>query len=166
MNFKTIITAPWPELASGWDFFGIGIFYFWPDRKIPQSRGSGFENPEKTQNPGDRNRDFKSSKNPEKSRVQNPENPEKIPKEKSRKSRNLGDRNRDLKISTEKSRKSQNVLDWNFRKTFRLIPENAYIERISIGYNFRCDQNDTLTTQKTATQSGDAGSWQVACTLS
>ena len=39
-----------------------------------------------------------------------------------------------------------------------LFPENAYIERISIGYNFRCDQNDTLTTQKTATQSGDAGS--------
>ena len=35
-----------PELASGWDFFGIGIFYFGLDRKIPKSRGSGFETPE------------------------------------------------------------------------------------------------------------------------
>ena len=28
--------------------FGIGIFYFGLDRKISKSRGSGFENPEKT----------------------------------------------------------------------------------------------------------------------
>ena len=87
-----------PELASGWDFFaipnpeswsrgfGIGIFYFGLDRKIPEipksrGSGSGFENPEKipkeksrkSQNPGDRDRDFKTSK---KSRVRNPENPE------------------------------------------------------------------------------------------
>ena len=47
-------------MASGWNFFGIGIFYFGPDR------GSGFENLEKSRekNPGDR--DFKISK---KSRV-------------------------------------------------------------------------------------------------
>ena len=65
-------------MASGRDFFGIpdpespGIFYFELDRKIPKSRGSrsGFENPEKiprekfreSQNPGDRDRDFKISK--------------------------------------------------------------------------------------------------------
>ena len=102
--------------------FGIGIFYFGLDRKIPK------ENPEKipkeksrkSQNPGDRDRDFetskKSRKNPEceipkipKSRgsglgFENPEeiprksrknpekNPEKIPNEKSRKSQNPGDR--------------------------------------------------------------------------
>ena len=38
-----------PELASGWDFFGIGILYFELDRKIPKpwGSGSGFENPEK-----------------------------------------------------------------------------------------------------------------------
>ena len=45
------------EFASGWDFsripspeeFGIGIFNFGLDRKIPKYRrsGSGFENPEK-----------------------------------------------------------------------------------------------------------------------
>ena len=76
-----------PELASGWDFFGIpnpeswsrgfgiGILYFGLDRKIPEipksrGSGSGFENPEKipkeksrkSQNPGDRDRDFKTSK--------------------------------------------------------------------------------------------------------
>ena len=67
------------ELASGWDFFGIpdpksrsrgfgiGIFYFGLDQKIPKipksrGSGSGFENPEK------------------------------IPSEKSRKSRNPRDR--------------------------------------------------------------------------
>ena len=82
-----------PEVASGWDFFGIpdpesrsrgfgiGIFYFGLDQKIPKipksrGSGSGFENPEK------------------------------IPKEKSRKSRNPEDRDRNLKITREKSRKS------------------------------------------------------------
>ena len=87
------------ELASGWDFFGIpdpksrsrgfgiGIFYFGLDQKIPKipksrGSGSGFENPEKipkeksrkSQNPGDRDRDFKTSKKSRK----NPES--KIPK--------------------------------------------------------------------------------------
>ena len=65
------------------DGFGIGIFYCGLDRKIPKSRGSGsgFENLEKipreksrkSQNPGDRDRDFKTSK---KSRGQNPKDPE------------------------------------------------------------------------------------------
>ena len=51
-----------PEFASGWDFFGIGIFCFGLNRKIPKSRGSGsgFLNLEKipsaksrkSQNPG------------------------------------------------------------------------------------------------------------------
>ena len=44
---KKLSAESWePELASGWDFFGIfGIFYFGLDRKIPtipKSRGSGF----------------------------------------------------------------------------------------------------------------------------
>ena len=71
--FQVKIKGLQSELASGWDFFGIGIFYFGLDRKkpkIPKSRGSGFENPEKiskekspkSHNPGDRDRDFKTSK--------------------------------------------------------------------------------------------------------
>ena len=63
--------------------FGIRTFYFGLDRKIPKipkSRGSGFENPKKkipkeksrkSQNPGDRDRDFKTFKKSGKSRVQN-----------------------------------------------------------------------------------------------
>ena len=71
-------------MASGWDFFGIpdpesrsrgfgiGIFYFGLDQKIPKipksrGSGSGFENPEKipseksrkSQNPGDRDLFFR-----------------------------------------------------------------------------------------------------------
>ena len=71
------------ELGSGWDFLGIGIrdrdFFFELHRKIPKipkSRGSG-------------------------SRF---ENSEKIPREKTRKSQNPGDR--DFKTS-KKSRKSR-----------------------------------------------------------
>ena len=131
--FKNGILA---EMASRWDFFGIpnpesrsrgfriGIFYFGLDQKIPKmpkSRGSGwgFKNPEKIpkeksrkcRNPGDRDRDLKI---PKKSRKKNPENaeipgigtgilkplknPEKIPRAKSQKSQNSGDRDRDLKI--------------------------------------------------------------------
>ena len=53
------------ELASVWYFSGprIEIFYFGLDRKIPKSRGSGVENPEKIPLiPGNRDRDFKTSK--------------------------------------------------------------------------------------------------------
>ena len=62
------------KVALGWNFFGIGIFYFGLDQKIPKSRGSGsgFEKFEK--------------------------NPEKISSAKSRKTRNPGDRDWDLKI--------------------------------------------------------------------
>ena len=100
-NIDNIINVTFIMLQSGFDFrmrffrdpesrsrgFGIGIFYFGLDRKIPKipksrGSGSGFENPEKipkeksrkSQNPGDRDRDFKTSKKSRK----NPES--KIPK--------------------------------------------------------------------------------------
>ena len=81
-------------MASGWDFFGIGIFYFGVDRKIlniPKFRGSGsgFENPEKipsgkSQNPGDRDLDLKI--------------PRKFRKIPSKKSRKIPSINRDFSL--------------------------------------------------------------------
>ena len=50
------------KLASGWDYFGIGIFYFGLDRKIPKIPEIGIGI-------------LKPLKNPEKSRVQNSEHP-------------------------------------------------------------------------------------------
>ena len=66
--------------------FGIGIFYFGLDRKIPKSRGSGsgFDNPEKIsseksrkfRNPGDRDRNMRTSKIPKNSEYKIPKIPE------------------------------------------------------------------------------------------
>ena len=82
---KQILDSFRAELATGWDFFGIS--YFGLDRKIlkiPKSRGSGsgFENPENLKIPRIGTGILKPLKNPEKSR----------------KSRNPGDRDWDLKI--------------------------------------------------------------------
>ena len=118
-------------MASEWDFFGIGIFYFGLDWKIPKiskSRrsGSGFENPQKIPrekprkpiNLGDRDWNLKTSKNPEKIA--------------SAKSRNPGDRDWDLKTpkkSHGKTRKPQNLGDRDL--FFRDIPGIFLLDGIS-----------------------------------
>ena len=86
MNFYSKLFEQ--EVASGWDFFGI--LYFGLDQKIPKipksrGSGSGFENPEK------------------------------IPSEKSRKSRNPGDRDRGFKIP-RKSRENPEKIPRKSRK--------------------------------------------------
>ena len=71
-----------PELASGWDFLGIpnplGIVIFNILGKIEKSRKSRkiqSKKSRKSRKPGDRDRDLKTSKNQEKYREKNPENP-------------------------------------------------------------------------------------------